>query len=137
MPKSVKPRTALTFGVEIRALTMGYVIWSSMRSGLRPIHSVDTITWTSEISGTASSGVRVMAQMPHTVRITVPVNTRNRLAAHQSMIRSIMAIAPSLDARPGLLRGECQFLLADFFYAVFHAHRHVPLPRHHGFARFP
>src|SRR6266436_4777326 len=72
-----------------------------MRSGLRPIHSVDTITCTSEISGTASSGVRVIAQMPHTVRITVPVNTRNRLVAHQSMIRSIMTIAPSPDAGPG------------------------------------
>src|SRR6266571_1456545 len=94
MPKSVKPRTALTCGVEISALTIGYVIWSSMRSGLRPIHSVETITCTSEISGTASSGVLVMAQMPHTVTMTVPVNTRNRLDAHQSMIRSIMLLLP-------------------------------------------
>src|SRR5207249_1633538 len=90
MPKSVKPRTALTCGVEINADTIGYVIWSSIRSGLRPIHSVETITCTSEMSGTASSGVRVIAQTPHTVTITVPVNTRNRLDAHQSMIRSIM-----------------------------------------------
>src|SRR6266704_6131285 len=100
MPKSVKPRTALTFGVEMSAETIGYVIGSSMRSGLRPIHSVETITCTSEISGTASSGVFVMAQMPHTVTIAVPVNTRNRLDAHQSMVRSIMTIAPSLEAGP-------------------------------------
>src|SRR5713226_8202770 len=113
MPKSVNPRTALTFGVEIKALTIGYVIWSSMRSGLRPIHSVDTITCTSEISGTASSGVRVIAQMPHTVTMTVPVNTRNRLAAHQSMIRSIITIA-SLDAASSqLLRGQGDLLLAN------------------------
>src|SRR5437762_3127404 len=104
-----------------------------MRSGLRPIHSVETITCTSEISGTASSGVRVIAQMPHTVTITVPVNTRNRLPAHQSMIRSIMTIAPSLDA-PGLLRGQRQFLLADFLAALFHAHGDVPLAGHHHVA---
>ena len=56
------------------------------------------MTWTSEISGTASSGVCLIAQMPQTVRITVPVNTRNRFNAHQSMMRSIMMRAPSLDA---------------------------------------
>src|SRR6266481_4024667 len=101
-----------------------------MRSGLRPIHSVDTITCTSEISGTASSGVRVIAQMPHTVRMTVPVNTRNRLAAHQSMIRSIMTLAPSLDA-VGLLRGQRECLLPNFSAALFHAHGDVPLSGHH------
>src|SRR6476661_6548146 len=106
-----------------------------MRSGLRPIHSVDTITCTSEISGTASSGVRVIAQMPHTVRMTVPVNTRNRLAAHQSMIRSIMTIAPSLDACRGSLRGQRQFLLADFLAALFHDHGDVPFAGHHHVAR--
>src|SRR2546427_762599 len=93
MPKSVKPRTDLTCGVEMSADTMGYVIWCSIRSGLRPIHSVETITCTSEMSGTASSGGLVMAQMPDTVRTTVPVKTRNRLDAHQSIIRSIMKIA--------------------------------------------
>src|SRR5437764_6093987 len=106
-----------------------------MRSGLRPIHSVDTITCTSEMSGTASSGVRVIAQMPHTVRMTVPVNTRNRLAAHQSMIRSIMTIAPSLDACQGLLGGQVQFLLADFLAGLFHAYGDVPLAGHHPVAR--
>src|SRR5437870_11976677 len=127
MPKSVKPRTAFTCGVEISALTIGYVIWSSMRSGLRPIHSVETITCTSEMSGTASSGVRVIAQMPHTVRITVPVNTRNRLDAHQSIIRSIMKMAPSLDAALSpLLCGEDDLLLADILSVLHHHHGRVP-----------
>src|SRR5437667_11341706 len=106
-----------------------------MRSGLRPIHSVETITCTSEISGTASSGVRVIVQMPHTVSITVPVNTRNRLAAHQSMIRSIMTVAPSLDAPLGSLRGDRHLLLAEFLAALFHAHGDVPLAGHHHVAR--
>src|SRR3972149_1487075 len=61
-----------------------------MRSGLRPIHSVETITWTSEMSGTASSGVRVIAQTPQSVSTIVPMETRKRLAAHQSMTFSIM-----------------------------------------------
>src|SRR5438445_3596640 len=61
-----------------------------MRSGLRPIHSVETMTWTSEMSGTASSGVFVMAQMPHAVNTTVPVNTTKRFDAHQSMVRLII-----------------------------------------------
>src|SRR5882672_7526057 len=61
-----------------------------MRSGLRPIHSVDTITCTSEMSGTASTGVCVIAQMPQSVRTMIPVKTTNRLAAHQSMMRLII-----------------------------------------------
>src|SRR6266446_2200968 len=101
-----------------------------MRSGLRPIHSVETITCTSEMSGTASSGVFVMAQMPHTVRTTVPVNTRNRFEAHQSIVRSIMSIAPLLDA-VSLLCRKRQLLLTELFPALLHAHRDVPLPCHH------
>src|SRR6266446_4749591 len=104
-----------------------------MRSGLRPIHSVDTITCTSEISGTASSGVRVIAQMPHTVRITVPVNTRNRLAAHQSMIRLIMTIAPSLDA-PGFVaspRDDRQLLGSEALPPSYDGHGGIPPARHH------
>src|SRR5258708_2394834 len=104
-----------------------------MRSGLRPIHSVETITCTSEISGTASSGVCVIAQMPQTVRITVPVNTRNRFEAHQSMIRSIIGIAPSLDA-VRLLGREGHFLLTDFLAALFDAERRGPRARHHHVA---
>src|SRR5712692_7809375 len=101
-----------------------------MRSGLRTIHSVETITWTSEISGTASSGVRVIAQMPHTVTMTVPVNTRNRLAAHQSMIRSIITISPLDAASSQLLRGQGDLLLANVFPAFHHHDRRVPFPGH-------
>src|SRR5688572_16217507 len=60
-----------------------------MMSGLRPVHSVATITWTSEMSGTASSGVAVMAHAPHSVKTIVPVNTRTRFPVHQSMIFGI------------------------------------------------
>src|SRR5215470_7291400 len=105
-----------------------------MRSGLRPIHSVETITCTSEMSGTASSGVLFIAQMPQTVRTTVPVNTRNRLDAHQSMIRSIMRDS----ARPAmtrLLRRQRDFLLTELLAALHHHHGGVPLPGHHDVAR--
>src|SRR5438093_10946526 len=61
-----------------------------MRAGLLPIHWVQTMTWTAEMAGTASSGVFVMAQMPHAVSTTVPVNTTKRFAAHQSMVRLII-----------------------------------------------
>ena len=69
---------------------IGYVTWSSIRSGLRPIHSVETMTCTSEMSGTASTGVADIAQMPHAVTTTVAVKTRKRLRAHESMRRSII-----------------------------------------------
>src|SRR6266571_4682422 len=98
-----------------------------MRSGLRPIHSVDTITCTSEISGTASSGVRVIAQMPHPVRMAVLVNTRNRLAAHQSMIRSIMTMAP-LVASP---RDDRQLLGSEALPPSHDGHGGVPAAGHH------
>src|SRR5437879_460487 len=98
-----------------------------MMSGLRPIHSVETMTWTSEISGTASSGVCLIAQMPQTMRITVPVNTKNRFDAHQSMMRSIMIRSPS--PRPSF-RGQRQFLLADLFAALLDAHGDGPLAGH-------
>src|ERR1700704_6286188 len=102
-----------------------------MRSGLRPIHSVEMMTWTSEISGTASSGVFVIAQMPHTVTITVPVNTRNRLDAHQSMIRSIMRNAPRRSTPLRSLGGESELLLPDLFSLFLDADGDVPGARHH------
>ena len=40
MPNIEQPRTVRTPGVLCKARTSGYVIWSSTRSGLRPIHSV-------------------------------------------------------------------------------------------------
>src|SRR2546425_6634746 len=47
------------------------------------------ITCTSEISGSASRGMRFMDQMPAITSKKVPVNTRNRLCAHHSMIHLI------------------------------------------------
>ncbi len=90
MPKSVNPRTALTRGVARRAETIGYVTWSSIRSGLRPSHSVAMMTCTSEMSGTASSGVRTIAQAPQKPVAAAATSTRKRLRVHQSMMRSTM-----------------------------------------------
>ena len=50
----------------------------------------ETMTCTSEMSGTASTGIERSAHTPQTVSMTVPVNTRNRFRAHHSTIRSIM-----------------------------------------------
>src|SRR5688572_23649914 len=124
MPKSVKPRTLRTRGVETSAETIGYVTWSSIRSGLRPGHSVETITWTSEMSGTASTGIERMAHTPHTVSITVPVKTRNRFRAHQSTTRSIM----------WLLRGDRNLPPADFLAVALDADGRVPVAGHHHVA---
>src|SRR5258705_12398644 len=126
MPKSVNPRTVRTRGADSSEVTMGYVTWSSMMSGLRPIHSVETMTCTSEMSGTASSGVAVIAQMPHSVSTIVPVNTRKRLPAHQSMIRAITWLSC-----PGLLRGHRRLLRRKLLPAPHRHHRHVPFARHH------
>src|SRR5438874_2741334 len=105
-----------------------------MRSGLRPIHSVETITCTSEISGTASSGVFVIAQMPQTVRMTVPVNTRNRFDAHQSMVRSIMTEAlRSTPSRPSLCRHR-QLLLPEALAVLHDIDGDVPRAGHHHVA---
>jgi hypothetical protein len=49
-------RTNFTLGAARRELEMGYVIWSSTRSGLCPGHSVKIMTCVSERSGMASSG---------------------------------------------------------------------------------
>src|SRR5262249_30393561 len=100
-----------------------------MMSGLRPIHSVETMTWTSEISGTASSGVTVIAQMPHTVNAAVAVNTRKRLPAHQSMIRPIM-FRDSLRRDGELLRTDLPASAPD-------DHGRVPVAGHHDLPRTP
>ncbi len=56
IPNIDVPRTFFTFGIPSRLLTSGYVTWSSMICGLRPVHSVNTITWFSDRSGIASIG---------------------------------------------------------------------------------
>src|SRR6266576_3830603 len=47
------------------------------------------ITCTSEMSGSASSGMWPIDQIPASVRRSTPVKTRKRLCAHNSMIREI------------------------------------------------
>ena len=48
------------------------------------------MTWTSEMSGTASSGVCSIAQAPHSASAMPPMNTSTRLCVHQRIRRSIM-----------------------------------------------
>src|SRR6478736_1871794 len=60
-----------------------------MRLGGCPAHGVCTMTWTSEMSGKASSGMRRKDQIPASTSSSVPVNTRKRFCAHQSIQREI------------------------------------------------
>src|SRR5579875_185680 len=83
-------RTALTFGAANIVVTIGYVTWSSMMSGGSPIHWVWMITSTSEMSGSASSGIRSSDQTPASTTLTRKEATRKRLLLHQSMVPAIM-----------------------------------------------
>src|SRR2546429_7232144 len=47
------------------------------------------MTCTSEMSGNASKGIRRSDQIPASTRRSVPVNTRKRFRAHQSIQRAI------------------------------------------------
>src|SRR5689334_24818662 len=60
-----------------------------MRLGGCPAHGECTMTCTSEISGNASSGIRRKDQIPASTSSRVPVNTRKRFCAHQSIQREI------------------------------------------------
>ncbi len=60
IPNIENPRTSFTCGAAINDEVIGYVTWSSISVGLRPIHSVNTITCGSERSGMASSLIRWM-----------------------------------------------------------------------------
>src|SRR5712672_645646 len=92
------------------------------------------MTWTSEMSGTASSGVFVIAQMPHRVTMTVPVNTRNRFDAHQSMIRSIMTKALRSTPSCSLLHRQRELFLADALPVLHDVDGDVPCAGHHHVA---
>src|SRR5579872_4571292 len=63
------------------------------------------MTSTSEISGNASSGILRSAQIPTSTRKSVPVKTRKRFRAHQSIHRAIM-LHPSRSAHAQLLAGD-------------------------------
>src|SRR5581483_3894593 len=87
-------RTAFTCGAANSAVTMGYVTWSSMMLGGSPSQFVWTMTCTSEMSGRASSGMRLIDQMPANTSRATPVNTRKRFRAHHSIVRLITYMPP-------------------------------------------
>src|SRR6266404_9957432 len=60
-----------------------------MRLGGLPAQGVWTITSTSEMSGNASRGMWRRAQIPVSTSRTVPMKTRKRFCAHQSIHREI------------------------------------------------
>src|SRR5579863_4766881 len=64
-----------------------------MRLGGWPIHSVWMITWTSEMSGSASSGIRLSDQMPPSTSASTPKKRIKRLALHQSIVLSITLLS--------------------------------------------
>src|SRR5205823_14981058 len=86
----VCPRTAFTRGAASRAVTIGYVTWSSMIFGGWPSQFVSMITCASDMSGRASRGILLIDQIPASTIARVPVKTRKRFSAHHSMIREIM-----------------------------------------------
>src|SRR5438552_18454699 len=112
---------------------IGYVIWSSIRSGLRPGQSVKTITCTSERSGMASSGLVRSDHTPKAVAKKTRKRTMNRLWALYSMTRLIISYATSVadpdddllanwrlpgpvdlnDQAPRASHGECRGALVE------------------------
>src|SRR4051812_31589569 len=87
---SLDDRIAFTPASPCNCTDSGYVTCSSMSCGLRPIQSAKTITWFSDKSGMASTGVRSSA---HTPQIATPAQTRitsQRFRTENSMILEIM-----------------------------------------------
>src|ERR1700730_1157152 len=76
-----------------------------MRLGGWPAHGVCTITCTSEMSGNASSGIRRKDQIPASISSSVPVNTRKRFCAHQS-IQWEITLHSSRGVHAELLAGD-------------------------------
>src|SRR6516225_7621831 len=105
MPNMLWPRTAVTFGAASRLETIGYVTWSSTRSGLRPIHSVNTTTCGSERSGSASTGTRRIASTAPVNAIAESTITSPRRFAHHSMSLAIMAASVPGPGRRGRRAG--------------------------------
>src|SRR5262245_38350273 len=65
------------------------------------------ITWVSERSGTASSGVRNSAAIPNPTAIRTPATVKTQFRAQASIRRAIMAASPLLRRRAQLaLRGD-------------------------------
>src|SRR4051812_28453372 len=95
---SLDDRTAFTPASPCNCTLSGYVICSSMSCGLRPIQSANTITWFSDRSGIASTGVCSTAYSPQTATPAQAMSTIHRLRTENSMIRAIMC-AHSVDVR--------------------------------------
>src|SRR5580704_12244340 len=98
---SLEDRTTLTPASPCRFTESGYVIWSSISWGLRPIQSVKTITWFSDRSGIASTGIVSMARTPATPSTRDARITMKRLRIDHSMIDSIMVGCPFGSVRVG------------------------------------
>src|SRR5438874_6340645 len=87
---SLDDRIAFTPASPCNCTDSGYVTCSSMSCGLRPIQSAKTMTWFSDRSGMASTGVRSSA---HTPQIATPSQARitsQRFRTENSMIFAIM-----------------------------------------------
>src|SRR5438445_12669578 len=82
-----------------------------MRLGGRPAQGVWMITSTSEMSGNASSGIWRRDKIPVSTSRTVPMKTRKRFCAHQSIHREI-----TLHASRGI---HAQFLARDELAILF------------------
>src|SRR5437879_8870014 len=76
-----------------------------MMLGGSPVHRVWIITSTSEMSGNASSGMRRRAQIPASTSRSVPMKTRKRFRAHQSIHREI-TLHPSFGVHRELFGAE-------------------------------
>src|SRR5437899_9092343 len=82
-----------------------------MRLGGRPDQGVWMITSTSEMSGNASSGIWRRDKIPVSTSRTVPMKTRKRFCAHQSINREI-----TLHASRGI---HAQLLARDVLAILF------------------
>src|SRR6266567_8213469 len=76
------------------------------------------MTCTSEMSGNASKGIRRSDQIPASTRRSVPVNTRKRFRAHQSIQRAI-----TLHASRGV---HAELFAGHDLPVLFGDHRHLP-----------
>src|SRR5216683_3336751 len=85
------------------------------------------MTSTSEISGNASSGILRSAQIPANTSSSVPVKTRKRFRAHQSIHRAITS-HPSCGVHAHLLA-------ADHLAVLFGNDRDLPVPAASQLAR--
>src|SRR5258708_38718507 len=74
------------------------------------------MTWTSEMSGRASRGIRFRDQIPDNTSPATAIKTKKRFALHQSITRSIIASSHRHRAghrRVKLLIGEWLAILAS------------------------